>query len=102
MKYVDIFKIKSKEDKFFTEKQVEEFLENPIAKEIFETLRLRIVTILNEISSESKIDQVRMFQGSLQELDYFLELPELLKEENAKRLEMKLDKENLASLKKRK
>lgn len=101
MKYVDIFGIEQGEDVFFSKEEVEKYLKHPITREIFSTLKLRIVTFLNMISSEPKIDQVRMLQGSLQELEYFMKLPDLLKEENANQLEARMEPPSIDKFKKR-
>jgi hypothetical protein len=74
----------SKEDKFFTQKQIDEFTSHPVWEEIIETLKSRLVSTLKDIAQERSIDLIRYKQGTIKEIEYFLEMPNLLSEDTDK------------------
>lgn len=74
----------SKEDKFFTQKQIDEFISHPVWEEIIETLKSRLVATLKDIAQERSIDLIRYKQGTIKEIEYFLEMPNLLSEDTDK------------------
>lgn len=62
----------------YSEEQLKNFIKDIVWKEIIKTLEERLDGFYSDLDYVSSIDELRKIQGSISEIKYFIDLPDMM------------------------